>query len=171
MHDTFMWNWSKTSICDDTLFISSCINEAIANEIQWSIVKERVTFASGIWDLPWFIDGALVETCKLWNNVMHQTWFNGREKSIWWTTWSLLTTKGLFIYINIGYPRSYHDVNILWHSNLYANWRNHFTHMDEYFEHLLGYPSYMGEKMFYHVINWSAWVVSEYRLGHNESIQ
>jgi hypothetical protein len=96
IHDAFMWNWSKISICDDVIFIWSCINEGIANEIQWLIVKERVTFASGIRDLPScmrFIDGTLVETCNLWNNVTHQTWFNGRKKSTWWTTWSLLTTK------------------------------------------------------------------------------
>jgi len=33
MHDTFMWNWSKTFVCDDSLFILSCINEAIVDEI------------------------------------------------------------------------------------------------------------------------------------------
>jgi hypothetical protein len=60
----------------------------------------------------------------------------------------IVDNQGLFIYINIGYPRSYYDVTILWHSNLYADWHNLFTHMDEYFEYLLGYPSYMGEKMF-----------------------
>jgi hypothetical protein len=43
----------------------------------------EVTFASGIQDLPCcmrFIDGTLVETHKLWNNVMHRTWFNGEKK-------------------------------------------------------------------------------------------
>jgi hypothetical protein len=60
----------------------------------------------------------------------------------------IVDNQGLFNYINIGYPRSYHDVPILWHSNLYANCRNLFTHMDKYFEYLLGYPSYMGERMF-----------------------
>jgi len=59
----------------------------------------------------------------------------------------IVDNQGLFIYINIGYPRSWHDVTILWHSNLYANWRNHFTYMNEYFEYLLGDLSYMGEKM------------------------
>jgi hypothetical protein len=41
---------------------------------------------------------------------------------------------------------------MLWHSNLYANWHNHFTHMDEYFEYLLGDLSYMREIMF--IMQW-----------------
>jgi len=55
---------------------------------------------------------------------------------------------GLFIYIDIGYRGFYHDVTILWHSNVYKNWRQYFMHGDDYFEYLLGDPSYMGEEMF-----------------------
>ncbi len=76
----------------------------------------------------------------------------------------IIDNQGLFIYINIGYPRSYHDVTILWHSNLYANWHNHFTHMDEYFEHLVGYPSYMGEKMFI------MWLIGQHELILNTDL-
>lgn len=31
--DTFMWNWSKSVIFDDAIFIASCIREAISDEI------------------------------------------------------------------------------------------------------------------------------------------
>jgi hypothetical protein len=31
---------------------------------------------------------------------------------------------------------------------VYQNWHQYFTHGDEYFEYLLGYPGYMCEKMF-----------------------
>jgi hypothetical protein len=32
-YDAFMWNWNKSVINDDGIFIASCINYAIANEI------------------------------------------------------------------------------------------------------------------------------------------
>jgi hypothetical protein len=60
----------------------------------------------------------------------------------------ILDYKGLFIYIDCGYPRSYHDVNILGHFNIYQEWQQYFIHDDEYFEFLLGDPRYMGKKMF-----------------------
>jgi hypothetical protein len=58
----------------------------------------------------------------------------------------ILDHHGLFIYIDIGYLGSYHDVNMLWHSGVYKNWCQDFTHGDDYFEYLLGDPSYMGMK-------------------------
>jgi hypothetical protein len=41
--DAFMWNWSEFALCDDALFIASCINNALGNEIQWQIGEERVS--------------------------------------------------------------------------------------------------------------------------------
>ncbi len=35
MNDTFVWNWSKSVICDDVIFIASCINDVIGDEIRW----------------------------------------------------------------------------------------------------------------------------------------
>jgi hypothetical protein len=43
--------------------------------------------------------------------------------------------------------RLYHDVTILWHFDIYANWHNHFAHTDEYFEYLLGDLGYMGKEI------------------------
>jgi len=54
----------------------------------------------------------------------------------------------LFIYLDLNYWSSYHDVNILWHLNVYQNWRQYFTHGDEYFEYLLRDPCYTGQEMF-----------------------
>jgi hypothetical protein len=34
MYVTFMWNWSKFALYDDVIFIASCINHALENEIQ-----------------------------------------------------------------------------------------------------------------------------------------
>jgi hypothetical protein len=39
-YDAFLWNWSKSAITDDGIFIASCINSAIINEIQWPIIKK-----------------------------------------------------------------------------------------------------------------------------------
>jgi len=33
-YDAFMWNWNKSAIIDDGIFVASCINFAIVNEIQ-----------------------------------------------------------------------------------------------------------------------------------------
>ena len=55
---------------------------------------------------------------------------------------------GLFIYIDGGYPGSYHDLDILRQSDLYQNWREYFTHRYDYFEYVLGDPGYVGEEMF-----------------------
>jgi hypothetical protein len=44
----------------------------------------------------------------------------------------------LFIYIDMGYPRSFHDVNCLRQLELYKRWHDYFVHTDEYFEYLLG---------------------------------
>jgi hypothetical protein len=32
-YDAFLWNWSKSAINDDGIFIASCINSAIVDEI------------------------------------------------------------------------------------------------------------------------------------------
>ena len=44
---------------------------------------------------------------------------------------------GLFIYVDCGYPGSFHDVNILRQSDFHRNWRQYFRHDDEEREYLL----------------------------------
>ena len=53
--DIFMWNWSKSCINDDIIFLSSCINEALRDEIKWSSVDERIEAASYVHEFPWCI--------------------------------------------------------------------------------------------------------------------
>jgi hypothetical protein len=55
---------------------------------------------------------------------------------------------GLFIYLDLGYPGLFHDVDILWQLDIHTNWRQQFVHKDVYFEYLLGDPRYMGKDMF-----------------------
>ena len=45
--------------------------------------------------------------------------------------------EGLFLYVNLGYLGSYHNVSILRHSFLYKNRRTDFEHGDENFQYLL----------------------------------
>ena len=56
--------------------------------------------------------------------------------------------NGLFIHVDSGYPRSYHDVNIFRHSHLYEQWRDFFTQNDRIHKCLLGDPGYSDEDMF-----------------------
>jgi hypothetical protein len=68
MYDAFMWKWSKFALCDDILFIASCIDHALLDEIQWSTLKERVKLRTHLQELTRcirLIDGTLIEICKL----------------------------------------------------------------------------------------------------------
>ena len=55
---------------------------------------------------------------------------------------------GFFIHVDLGYPGSYYDVNILRYSHLYRQWRDFFTQNDHVHEYLLSDPGYSGEDMF-----------------------
>jgi hypothetical protein len=46
MYDTFMWNWLKSILCGDLIFIISYINDVIANEIHWPTLEERIALSS-----------------------------------------------------------------------------------------------------------------------------
>jgi hypothetical protein len=58
---------------------------------------------------------------------------------------------------------------MLRHFNIYANWHNHFSHTDEYFEYLLGNLGYMGKEI-YHAMDWLLGMVFGYTLKHSEGI-
>ncbi len=60
----------------------------------------------------------------------------------------ILDHTSLFIYMDIRYFSSCHDVIILKHSTLYKERHQYFIHEENYFELLLGDPNYMGEEMF-----------------------
>jgi hypothetical protein len=38
-YDAFIWNWNNSVINDNGIFIASCINYAIVDEICWPIVE------------------------------------------------------------------------------------------------------------------------------------
>ncbi len=39
-YDASLWNQNKSAINDDGIFIASCINSAITNEIRWPTIEE-----------------------------------------------------------------------------------------------------------------------------------
>jgi hypothetical protein len=43
MYNTFLWNWSKSVICDNTILFMLCTSEVIGDKIRWLIAKEQAT--------------------------------------------------------------------------------------------------------------------------------
>jgi len=115
-YEGFVWNWSKSSSCDDALFVASCINEALQDQLCWPNEHDRRMLGSRIPELPGcigFIDETLVEICRPHNNPQHGRWFNGRKKIYSLNNTVVVDHDGLFIFLDAGYPGSFHDVNIL----------------------------------------------------------
>jgi hypothetical protein len=111
-----MWKWSKSALYDDALFIISCINHVLLDEIRWSTLEERVRLGMHLQELPkciGFIDGTLNTICKPWQSEAHRTWFNGWNFFNVMNNMVILDHQALFIYINGGYRGSFHDVSIL----------------------------------------------------------
>ncbi len=118
IYDAFMWNWAESSFCDDVIFIASCINHALVNEICWPSSFERVVLGNQLCELSrclGFINKLLVEIRKPWKDSKHLTWFNGCKKIYAMKNIVVLHHHGLFIYIDLGYGGSYQNVNIFQH--------------------------------------------------------
>jgi hypothetical protein len=47
MYDVLM-DLAKNAICDDAIFITSCINDVIGNEIQWPTLQEILVLGTTI---------------------------------------------------------------------------------------------------------------------------
>ncbi|KAL3700924.1 hypothetical protein R1sor_018946 [Riccia sorocarpa] len=146
-----IWNWSRSSVNDDALFVSSCINVAAADELRWPTREERRRLAATLPQFPGcigFIDGTLCKIRRPFQDPLHRNWYNGRKKIYSVNNTVVVDHSGLFIFIDSGYPGKFHDVSILRESDLYKNWRDYFQHDDDYFEYLLGDPGYVGEEQF-----------------------
>jgi hypothetical protein len=79
------------------------------------------------------INGTFIKIHKPWNDGAHKVWFNGRKKIYSMNNTVVVDHRGLFIYMDFGYPCSYHDVTILHQSKLHKDWCQFFLHGDEYF--------------------------------------
>lgn len=137
-------------MCDDTFFVASCICDAISNEIRWLDVEERRILGA---QLPQFqgcigfIDGTLIKIRRPKIDD-HRVFFNDWKKIYSLNNIIVVDHNGLFIHMDLGFPGSYHDVNILCSSYFHRNWRHDFVHTNAYFEYLFGDPRYIGEKQY-----------------------
>ncbi len=108
IYDAFLWNWAKSSLCDDAISITSCINHALVDEIYWPSSFERVALGNQLHESSGclrFINKTLVEIQKPWKNPKHWTWFNGHKKKIQWTTlsfWTIMVCLFILIQITLG---------------------------------------------------------------------
>jgi DDE superfamily endonuclease len=150
-YEAFQWNWANSSVSDDALFVCSVINVVLSNEITWPDANTRAVLANRI---PGFrgciglIDGTLCNIRRPYRNPDHSRWFNGRKKMYLMKSTVIVGHDGIFIYVDPGYPGSFHYVTILRQAELYTSLRDYFTHNDEYIEYLLGDPGYAGADMF-----------------------
>ena len=110
---SFLWNWSKTSLISNQVFIASCVSWALRDEIKWPNVMERHALASIVRGFPGcigIIDGMLVKIHRPWNNPDHGKWFNGCKKMYCMNNVVIVDNHGLFIYIDCRYLGLFHDV-------------------------------------------------------------
>ena len=129
------------ALCDDAMFIASCINGSIAHVISWPDEIERCSMGAlnphflvcvGI------IDDVLVDIFHHWNNPLDSKWFDGREIYIYIYIYCMnntvvISNKGSFLHLDLEFPSLFHDVTILHNANLYKRWCDHFIHMEAYF--------------------------------------
>lgn len=110
-------------VCENVIFITSCIDETLVNEIHWLTFKERIALCTQLQEflVRWirFIDGTLVEVQIFIYNEVHKTWFDDWKNTYAMNNTIIMDHCGLLIHIDVGYLRSYHDLNILQHSNIY----------------------------------------------------
>jgi hypothetical protein len=121
-YDAFMWNWSKNATNDDGMFIASCINFAIVHEILWPIVEEQQVLGTQLLQFQGcigFINGTFIKIHRPWNNPAHQSWFNGQKKIYCLNNTVVLNHQGLFIFLNLGFLRSYYNVTISWQLDIH----------------------------------------------------
>jgi hypothetical protein len=105
-YDAFMRNRTKSSLCDDVIFITSCINHALVDEIHWPSYFERVVVGNqlcGLLGCLGVIYGTLVEIQKPWKDLEYQTRFNDNKKIYAMNNTVILDHHGLFIYIDSSY--------------------------------------------------------------------
>lgn len=81
-YESFCLNVLRSALCDDALFVASCINGSIARVISWPDEIERCCMGAlnpHISGCVGIIDDVLVDIFHPWNNPLHSKWFNGRK--------------------------------------------------------------------------------------------
>lgn len=58
------------------------------------------------------IDGIFIKICKPWYNLVFWSWFN-EQKNMYYMNNMVINYCGFFIYLDLGYLCSFHNVNIM----------------------------------------------------------
>lgn len=95
-----------------------------------------------------FINGTSIKIHKPYNNETERLWFNKHNNMYCMNNTMVVDHHVLFIYLDIKFPSFFHDINILWKSNLFTKYCQVFVHVNKYFECLLENPNYMDERIF-----------------------
>jgi DDE superfamily endonuclease len=150
-YEAAIWNHSRSSSCVDAYFMSTVINHALSNELEWPSEHRRAQLGSRLAEFPGcigHIDGTLcrIQRPRIEN---HKSYYNKRKEMYCFNNVVIVDHYGLFIYCDAGYAGSFHDVRCLRASHIHANWRNYFRNSpDEVQEYVLGDPGYMGAEMY-----------------------
>ena len=81
----FLWNWGKSSVIDDQIFIMSCINWALKDEIKWPNIQDMQVLASMVPSFPRCIGivmDVLGQDFEYFKKNLMQTTKESREKSL-----------------------------------------------------------------------------------------
>jgi hypothetical protein len=73
-----------------------------------NILQEKATLAKEIPNFPiciGLIENTLVNIHKPYNTLTHKSWLNGKKKAYSMNNIVVLDHHGLFIYLDLGYPR------------------------------------------------------------------
>jgi DDE superfamily endonuclease len=151
-YESSLWNHSRSSVCDDSLFVASSINIALQDELQWPGAERRNQLSQRLPDFPGcigHIDGTLCRINRP-DDIEHGGYYNGRKHMYCFNNVVTIDHDGLFIYVDAGFAGSFHDVRCLRACDIYDNWREYFRcdNLDDVQEYLLGDPGYMGAEMF-----------------------
>ncbi|PXF40335.1 hypothetical protein BWQ96_09956 [Gracilariopsis chorda] len=142
------WNYSRSSLHEDALFICEIITVVMAREAKWLNIVRRAQLRTRISQVPGcvgFVDGTL---CRIRqpNCSDHRAYFRRCKKMYCFNTCVVVDHDGLFIYVSAGYVGSFHDARVLKETPLGSNWQQYFTfdlNSPSPLEFVLGDPGYM----------------------------
>jgi hypothetical protein len=83
--EAYRWNYASSSLCDDCIFVASCINNALEEELSWPVSARRRILGQRLPDFKGsigHIDGTLVQIRRpsgQLNKCDHRKWYNGRK--------------------------------------------------------------------------------------------
>lgn len=71
------------NLCDDAIFVASCVNDALAHEVSWSYPKKYIHSGNVNAKFSCYngiIDGTLFKICKPWKDPQQSMWLNVTKK-------------------------------------------------------------------------------------------